>query len=131
LTDEDWRTVLRAAHAALRPGGRLVFEVRDPTRQAWRSWTRDRTHRVLEIPGAGTLEAWTDLAEVALPLVSFRQSFVFEADGATLESHSTLRFRDRADIVGCLRQEGFAVEEVRGAADRPGLELVFVTTRSR
>jgi 2-polyprenyl-3-methyl-5-hydroxy-6-metoxy-1,4-benzoquinol methylase len=35
LTDEAWSATLRGVHAALRPGGHLVFEVRDPARQAW------------------------------------------------------------------------------------------------
>ena len=30
LTDDDWSATLRGIHAALRPGGHLVFEVRDP-----------------------------------------------------------------------------------------------------
>ena len=30
-----WRETLRVAHDALRPGGRLVFETRDPARRAW------------------------------------------------------------------------------------------------
>src|SRR5690348_4182205 len=33
LTDEDWSATLRGVHAALRPGGHLVFEVRDPARR--------------------------------------------------------------------------------------------------
>ena len=32
LTDGDWFATLRGIHAALRPGGRLVFETRDPAR---------------------------------------------------------------------------------------------------
>ena len=38
ITDEEWGAVLAAAHAALRPGGRLVFETRDPARHAWLEW---------------------------------------------------------------------------------------------
>ena len=30
LTDEHWRAALTALHAALRPGGRLAFESRNP-----------------------------------------------------------------------------------------------------
>jgi 2-polyprenyl-3-methyl-5-hydroxy-6-metoxy-1,4-benzoquinol methylase len=34
LTGEDWSATLRGVYAALRPGGLLVFEVRDPGRRA-------------------------------------------------------------------------------------------------
>jgi SAM-dependent methyltransferase len=52
LTDEDWSATLRGVHAALRPGGHLVFEVRDPARQPWLRWTREATYRTFEVPGA-------------------------------------------------------------------------------
>src|SRR5690606_11097226 len=34
-----WHGTLRGARAALRPGGRLVFETRDLARRAWERWT--------------------------------------------------------------------------------------------
>jgi SAM-dependent methyltransferase len=36
LTDDEWAATLRGAFDALKPGGRLIFEVRDPARQGWR-----------------------------------------------------------------------------------------------
>ena len=36
LTDAEWDAALWSARAALRPGGRLVFETRDPAVRAWR-----------------------------------------------------------------------------------------------
>ena len=63
------------------------------------------------------------------PLVSFRHTFEFESDGATLESDSTLRFRERDELLDTLRETGFAVVEIRDALDRPGLEWVFVARR--
>ncbi len=65
----------------------------------------------------------------ALPLVRFRGTSRFGPDGVSLGSDSTLRFRS-ADGMRCdLGQHGFAVEDVRGAPDRPGRELVFVARR--
>lgn len=129
LGDDDWATTLRGIGAALRPGGWLVFETRDPAREAWRGWTRERTHRRVDIPDAGVVETWIELTDVRLPLVSFRTTFVFEADGAVLTSDSTLRFRTRAEVADSLGAAGFAVHEVRDAPDRPGQELVFVARR--
>jgi SAM-dependent methyltransferase len=126
LSTEDWASILRTARSALRPGGHLVFEVRDRTRESWRVWNREQSWRRLEIPVAGTIETWVDLTRISGSLVSFRQTFVFEADGAVLTSDSTLRFRDRDEVADSLRAAGFEVEEVRDAPDRPGLELVFV-----
>ena len=35
---------------ALRPGGMLVFETRDPARRAWEQWTPELTRTVVDIP---------------------------------------------------------------------------------
>lgn len=130
LSDEDWGATLRAARAALRAGGSLVFEVRDPARRAWERWTPEATRRRQDVPGAGRVEAWTEVTEVALPLVSFRHTYVFESDGATLTSDSTLRFRERPELEADLARAGFAIRDVRDAPDRPGLEFVFIAERS-
>lgn len=129
---QAWRTTLRGAYAALRPGGRLVFETRDPARRVWEEWarwTRESTYRVTDVPGVDRVETWSELTDVSLPLVSFRGTYVFAADGVVLTSESTLRFRERAEIERDLHEYGFVVEDVRDAPDRPGRELVFVARR--
>lgn len=126
-----WDATLSAIHDALRPGGHLVFETRDPALRAWRDWNRDASYRVTEVPGAGAVESWVDLLDVSEPLVTLRWTYVFGADGQTLTSDSTLRFRDRDEVATALAAHGFVVEEVRDAPDRPGREFVFVSARSR
>ncbi|MEU9383383.1 class I SAM-dependent methyltransferase [Streptomyces sp. NPDC048279] len=126
---QAWRRTLRGAYEALRPGGRLVLETRDPARRAWEEWTREISFRVTEIPGVGPVENWVELIEVDPPLVTFRQTYVFAADGQVLTSDSTLRFRERAEVERDLSAQGYVVEEVRGAPDRPGREFVFVARR--
>lgn len=130
LTDEERAATLRGIRDALRPGGRIVFEVRDPAREAWRGWNRAESYRAVDIPGAGVVESWVDVTSVDLPLVSFRWTFVFAEDGAVLTSDTTLRFASRDEIEGSLDRAGFAVDEVRDAPDRPGLEWVFLATKA-
>jgi len=129
LKEEEWLATLRAIRASLRPGGALVFEVRDPARRAWERWTRERTHRHLTIPAEGLVETWVEVTEVRPPFVSFRHTYVFQSDGATLTSESTLKFRQRAEVEASLTTAGFTVREVRDAPDRPGLEFVFIALR--
>ncbi|MET9761904.1 class I SAM-dependent methyltransferase [Streptomyces sp. NPDC006372] len=129
VDSEEWRRTLRGARAALRPGGRLVFETRVPGRRAWEEWNREATYAVTDVPGVGAVEYWVDLLDVNGPLVRFRQSYVFVADGQTLTSTSTLRFRERQEVEAELRAQGYAVEDVRDAPDRPGREFVFVARR--
>jgi SAM-dependent methyltransferase len=124
VTDESWLSTLRSVRRVLRPGGWLVFETRDPAREAWRDWTREHTHDVTSIAGE-SIETWCDLLDVSGELVSFRWTYVFD-DGTRLTSDSTLRFRDRLGLEGALAEAGFEVAEVRDAPDRPGREWVFL-----
>ncbi|MEV0116931.1 class I SAM-dependent methyltransferase [Streptomyces sp. NPDC050844] len=126
---ETWRQTLGGAHEALRPGGRLVFETRDPARRAWEEWNREASYEVMEVPEVGAVEKWVQVIEVGGPLVTFRGTCVLVADGEVLTSHSTLRFREREEVEADLAAHGFVVEEVRDAPDRPGRELVFVARR--
>jgi SAM-dependent methyltransferase len=130
LTDQDWAATLRGVHAALRPGGRLVFETRDPERQAWRAWDREHSYTRTELPGAGVVQTWTEVTSIRGDLVSFRGTYVFGRDGAVLTSDSTLRFRGRDQVTDSLLAAGFVLEEIRDAPDRPGREFVFVARRA-
>jgi SAM-dependent methyltransferase len=128
-SDAEWASVLSAAHSALRPGGYLVFETRDPAKRAWESWNPERSFIRADIPGAGPIETWDEVTAVDGELVTFRGTTVFKSDGAVLKSDSTLRFRSREAIADSLTTVGFTVEEVRDAPDRPGLEFVFIARR--
>ncbi len=130
LTDEDWAATLRGARDALRPGGHLVFETRDPAQRAWERWTPDLTRSVIDVPGVGVVEDWGELTDVSGDLVTFRSTTVFRNDNnLVIESTSTLRFRDRAEVEVSLVEAGFQTVEIRDAPDRPGLEFVFIAVR--
>ncbi|GAA1756686.1 class I SAM-dependent methyltransferase [Nonomuraea sp. AD125B] len=123
---DDWAATLDGARRALRPGGRLVFETRVPARRAWLAWNRAESYRVTDVEGVGRVEQWFDLLDVSGPLVTFRGTWVFAADGAVLTSEATLRFREREEVEQDLDAHGYVVEEVRDAPDRPGREYVFL-----
>jgi SAM-dependent methyltransferase len=129
VTDEEWTSTLTALARAVRPGGWVVFEVRDPGRRAWERWTPEHTTRTVDVAGVGEVTTWTELVDVSAPLVSFRHVFRFAVDGTELTSSSTLRFRARDEVTDDLTEAGFRVDSIRDAPDRPGLELVFVARR--
>jgi SAM-dependent methyltransferase len=129
LTDDEWAATLRASLRALRPGGWLVFETRDPARRAWEEWTPELSRVVVDVPGVGLVESWEEVTEVAGALVTFRSTTAFRRDDLVLESTSTLHFRDRPTVEASLAAEGFELQEVRDAPDRPGREFVFLAQR--
>lgn len=124
----DWSTTLSAIHSRLRPAGFLVFESRVPADKAWLRWNKDASYTSTEINGVGRVESWVELVAVDEPLVTFRWTYLFE-DGDVLTSDSTLRFRQKNEVVESLIDAGFAVDDVRDAPDRTGAEYVFVARR--
>jgi SAM-dependent methyltransferase len=130
LTDEDWMATLNGIRDALRPGGRLVFEVRDRARQAWRSWNAEASYSTVDIPGIGVVESWVEVTRVADQLVSFTWTFRFQHSGDVITSDSTLCFRERAEIEASLQAAHLRLVDVRDAPDRPGIEFVFITERA-
>ena len=102
---EQWAATLRAVRASLRGGGHLVLGTRDPAARAWEDWAR-ATPTVSHVPGEGSVTRGIEVTGVSGPLVSFRWTWVFERDGTTLTSTSTLRFRDREELATDLRSSG-------------------------
>jgi SAM-dependent methyltransferase len=129
LTDADWMATLRGIHTALRPGGRLVFETRDPARRVWEDWSRDWKPRQVELAGVGVIESFAEVTNVEGEFVTFEGAITLP-DRTVVPTASTLRFRQREDLETTLADAGFTVDEVREAPDRPALELVFVATRT-
>ncbi|MGQ4434837.1 class I SAM-dependent methyltransferase [Streptomyces sp. SAS_260] len=126
---QTWQKTLQGAREALRPGGHLVFETRNPARRAWEEWNRESSYRVTDIPRVGPVETWVQLMEVSRPLVTFRSTYRFAVDGQELTSDSTLRFRERDEVERDLDAHGYVVDDVRDAPDRPGKEFVFLARR--
>ena len=129
LTQQQWLATLGGVHSALRPGGHLVFESVDPAGQPWLNWNPDNTYLRRESPDQGAFESWTEVTGIDGDLVSIRRTYVFPADGATLISESTRRYPPRAVIEESLLSAGYELTDVRGAPDRPGLELVFIARK--
>lgn len=130
ITDQSWQETLLGIHKSLTPNGYLVFEVRDPSKKAWLDWTRDKTYKRVDIPNIGMVESWCEVTSILREIVKFRWTYVFQSDGQTISSDSTLRFRERDEIQSSLENCGFVVREIRDAPDRPGKEFVFIATVS-
>ncbi len=129
LTDDDWSDTLAAVRRRLRPGGRLVFETRDPERRAWERWNPKDSLVTIDVPGVGRVSSWEEVRGVELPFVTFDSHTVFhhaDADDEDVRSTSTLRFRGRDEVRATLLAAGFWDIEVRDLFYRPGQGWVFV-----
>lgn len=112
--DEELRIALGAVRAALAPGGRFVFETRNPAARAWETWTPDRVREVADGDG-GFVRVWH---EVETPVPRDRVTFTETFEGARWErpqvDRTTLRFLDVDALTRFLGEAGFVVTEQYG-----------------
>lgn len=134
LDDAEWADTLHAIYAALRPGGHLAFESRNPDDHAWERWTRDATYERTDSP-FGPMECWLELVQVGNGRVRFEGRNIFTASGEIVIASSELRFRSQAELTASLLDAGFTVEHVYGDWDRGPVTsasrvMVFIAARS-
>ena len=129
LTDDAWNETLVGIGRALVPEGHLVFETRNLEYRAWEEWAAHPAAETLDIDGLGPVTHRSEVTQIALPYVSFRDTYTF-ADGTGIPSDSTLRFREPAEIAASLDAAGYTVIDRREAPDRPGAEHVYIAGRS-
>ena len=133
IEDVEWATTLSAIHAALRSGGYLAFESRNPGVRAWERWTRDATYERIDSP-FGHIECWLELVHVGKGLVRFDGHNIFTNTGEVVIASSELRFRSQTELTDSLTNAGFTVERVYGDWDDSPLTsasrlMVFIASR--
>ena len=117
LTDVGWQAALVALNRALRPGGRLSFESRNPDVREWESWTRDFKRSVRD-SSAWQIETWSEIDSVKDGIISYSIHYLFVDSGEEVIAPSKLRFRTKAELTMSLTETGFTIERVYGDWDR-------------
>jgi SAM-dependent methyltransferase len=123
-----WPETLADVRRALRPGGVVAFESRNPADRAWADWaaeaasTRDTPH--------GPLTEWTEvLGPDPEGQVELRFHNAFERTGDELVEVEVLAFRDRSTLERQLSEAGLVVDHVWGDWSRTpfrGTERIMV-----
>src|SRR6266404_3943636 len=140
VDEEYWINSLKSIHSALRSGGYLAFESRNPAIQPWvthtehKDWHSSSSPRKATDPVVGALETWSEVAKVDGEKVTFNGHYLFKNTGEELISVNELIFRTREEITKSLEQAGFSVENVYGFWDwslttEESPEFIFVAKR--
>jgi SAM-dependent methyltransferase len=134
LDDASFDSTLAAAQAALRPGGRLTFESRNPSVSPWAAWTPEQSRRVIDDSHYGAVEIWQQLIEANNDRVRFDTHYRFLRDGDTVVAPSQLRFRTQAALSKALVKAGFSDLDwfgdwSRSPVDPASRELIVVARR--
>jgi SAM-dependent methyltransferase len=133
--DEMWRRTLAAIHRALRPGGRVAFESRNPAAKAWLKWTPENSFERIENTPFGAVEVWWQPLDVSDDLVRYEMHYRFSDSGEEVVSTNELRFRSEVELTEALTEAGFSVRHVFGDWDREPVhsrspELIYVASRA-
>jgi len=133
VDDNAWEATLGALWRALRPGGHLAFESRDPRLLQYAAGQDFMHRRHFSDAAAGQFDMWQEVVGIEGDVVRSELHYVL-ADGEELASENELRFRTEVELRAAVEGAGFRVERVLGDwHGRPvgptTTELVFLAQR--
>ena len=112
LSPESYPSALSSLAGALKLGGVISFDSRNPAARAWERWTQAATYTERDT-SFGHLREWLDVTEVDHGRVVFDAHNVFQ-DGLDAVYTSVLYFRTAEEITADLERAGFRDVDVRG-----------------
>lgn len=114
ITGDAWTRTLSDVRLALRPGGTLAFESRNPAARAWAQWTKQETYGKRQT-ASGPLVEWMEVLDVSPDgTVTFDAHNVFEDSNEHLVYTDRLAFRSQCQIEADLQVAGLEVQAVWG-----------------
>lgn len=112
VSPEDLPATLRSLAAALRPGGAISFETRNPAVREWERWTPAATYSERTTP-IGHLREWLEVTDVDDHRVVFDAHNLFP-NGEDRVYTSVLHFRTAEQFRQALDSAGFTGVTVHG-----------------
>jgi hypothetical protein len=117
VSSEELPSTLMSIAAALRPGGIVSFESRNPAFREWERWTPEAT-RGERVTSVGRLREWLDVTDVCGGRVVFDAHNLFPNGGSGLYQHPVLPQRGGISTGACGRRlHRYHMEPATGAAD--------------
>jgi ubiquinone/menaquinone biosynthesis C-methylase UbiE len=117
ITDQQWAKALTDLKRALVPGGRLVFDTRDPRARGWEQWGEQYSRRDLPLPDGRTVTITPEVTSVSGGVVGSSARYAF-SDGSELVSTEDLRFRTEDELRSSLAAARFTIQQIYGSWDR-------------
>jgi SAM-dependent methyltransferase len=127
LGPAEYHSALTSLAGALRAGGTISFETRNPAARAWDHWTREATYSERDTR-FGRLREWLEVTELDGERVVFDAYNVFP-DGREAVYTTALYFRTAEEVTTDLERAGFhSIDVVGGWHQEPaaGHNRLFV-----
>jgi ubiquinone/menaquinone biosynthesis C-methylase UbiE len=116
VNEDDWHSTLEDLHRCLVPGGRLVFDTRDPRARRWEHWNPRESRRRVTLKDGSGVAVCAEVTSVNGDLISFALHYVFD-DGEELVSTADLRFRSEHAVREAVHDAGFSIDQIYGGWD--------------
>jgi len=111
LTVEDRAAVLGGIARHLRPGGRFIFDSRNPVCEEWRDWVPERSESRFTHPQAGDVRVWNDVShDAATGIVTYWTFYQPEGQPAQ-RAECRIAFAPQAEIAAQIAAAGLEVDE--------------------
>jgi SAM-dependent methyltransferase len=115
LTREDRAAALATIAAHLGPGGRFLFDSRNPACREWEEWGPEASMRRLDHPRFGPVAAWNDVAhDPATGIVTYGTHYEIRATGKRLSATSRIAFADKAELEALIAGAGLRADRWLG-----------------
>lgn len=131
LEDAEWNDALQNIHSAMKTGGHLVFESRNPDVTPFKDWPTSASHDKIPNTPLGPVGWWSDKLVIADSYASYTLHYLFTETGEEILSDNKLKFRTYKELQKSLENAGFTVEHVYGSWNGESFEshcpeMVFV-----
>ncbi|MEM7491607.1 MAG: class I SAM-dependent methyltransferase [Pseudomonadota bacterium] len=136
LTDRQIAALFEDAVARLPPGGRFLFETRNPRLRPWQRWTPSDAAPPVALKDGRQVQVIHQVEAVADECVTFTETYILSDRPAPIGSRSTLRFATRERIETQARAAGFRTAQIWGDWSGQGFdpnhspEIIFDLRRS-
>jgi len=116
LEDSEWNQALQDIYQALKAGGHLVFESRNPdVTTPFANWPTSTHHDKIADTPLGPVEWWSDKLVIADSYASYTLHYLFIETGEEILSDNKLKFRAYDELQKSLEDAGFTVEQAYGS----------------
>ncbi|NTV78063.1 MAG: class I SAM-dependent methyltransferase [Clostridiales bacterium] len=116
LTDEDWDEALDGIFRALKTGGYLVFESRNPNIHFWEpgkaqtSWQSSKENpHIINDRVYGEVRSWFEFISFEDNRLEYKLYYYFAEQNETVISHDILKFRTQKELSRSLQKKGFKI----------------------
>lgn len=115
LDDEDQRAVLATIAAHLEPGGRFIFDSRNPLVRSWQDWNRASSLRQLEHAQLGPLESWSEATfDVDKGIANYENWYRVLNTGKDYSASAQIRYTPKEKLAELIAGAGLVVDEWLG-----------------